>query len=65
MTKVHLPVRVEKEVLDGIKKAAEQENKTVSRYVNDTLKNHLKALSEKYLGEVSGGTEEEGARGER
>lgn len=50
MTKVHLPVRVEKEVLDGIKKAAEQENKTVSKYVNDTLKKHLKVLSEKCLG---------------
>ena len=46
------------------KKAAEQENKTVSRYVNDTLKNHLRVLSEKCLGEVSGETEEEeGTRG--
>lgn len=42
MTKIHLPVRVEKEVLEQIKNLAKQDNRTVSGYVNNVLTDHIK-----------------------
>ena len=43
MAKVQLPVRVEKEVFESLKKLADKDNRPLSNYVDTVLKNNIES----------------------